>query len=99
MRAAISPSAFTLWLSSADTARWARGGTGNGMWPCSDLSGKRVKADFDSNGLLDLTVNGKRDAYVSSNELSAIVADFMESKLSEDHPTHFVAVGQFRPRG
>ena len=86
---------FVLWASADDTHHWAR--KPGAAWPCSTLSGHRFMAVFDTNGLLDLTVDG-RDAPddIDGHELSAIVADLAGEKLPKDHPCWFVAVGQFQ---
>ena len=47
-------SAITVWLSATDTSEWARV-----HWPCSELAGRRIRADFDTNGLLDYTIDGR----------------------------------------
>lgn len=66
---------FTLWLSARDTEGWAtRPGA---WWPCSFLRGKRVVAEFDSNGLCGLSINGGRgEQDCPADELNAIVEDF-----------------------
>lgn len=85
---------FSLWLSANDTYNWAN--KRNAWWPCSFLSGKRLVVQFDRNGLLDLTINGgKGDQDCPADELSAIVVSFVKNKINQDHPCHFVAVGQF----
>lgn len=83
-----------LWVSANETYEWAhRSGS---AWPCSVLSGSRFFAAFDTNGLCDLTVDG-RDAHdVPSDELSAIVADLLGERLATDHPVYFVTIGQFQ---
>lgn len=84
----------TVWLSADDTWRWAnRSGS---CWPCSRLSGKRLRAEFDSNGLLDYAVNGAYLEDLGGDELSAIVADHLADRLDPEHPCYFVTVGQFR---
>jgi len=92
MRTKIGPSSVKLWLSAFDTESWAdRPGS---RWPCSQLSGRRVFAEFDSNGLVDLSIDGKtRD--VDSSELNAITSDYLRDVLPENHVAWFVAVGQF----
>jgi hypothetical protein len=63
---------YTLWLTSQDTSTWAtRPGH---AWPGSQLRGKRVVVQVDSNGLSDMAVNGK-SLDVDGNELEAIVSD------------------------
>lgn len=73
-----------LWLSANDTYDWAnRPGE---RWPCSQLSGKRVFAEFDSRGdLVDMAINGK-NIDVDVNEFNAITSDFIKAKLGKDHP-------------
>lgn len=82
---------FVVWVSAQETRHWAR------WWPCSGLSGRRVMAAFDTNGLYDLAVDGK-DWDGDANELSALVADFAGRRIKEGHPCYFVAVGQFKAR-
>ncbi len=89
MKASITPNSVALWLSSSDTYSWAR------RWPCSQLSGKRVRALFDDNGLLELAIDGSTDTDVDHNEFNAITSDFLRQKLPKDHVCYFVCVGQF----
>lgn len=86
-----SGNGFSLTLDSDATERFAR------RWPCSFLRGRALTVEFDSNGLLDLSIDGGAgDQDCPGNELSAIVADYAERLLSRDHRCWFVAVGQFR---
>ena len=94
MRVADSGDAVTLWASAADTYDWAH--RSGAAWPGSTLSGDRFCATFDTNGLLDLTVNGRDAGDVDSHELSAICADLLSERIGEDHPVWFVTVGQFQ---
>ena len=76
-----------VWLSAADTYRWAhRSGQ---RWPLSDLSGHRLFAALDRHGdLVELTVDG-RDAPddLMANELDAILEDAIGSAhLRADEP-------------
>ena len=101
MRVGIYPSQINLNLSANDTYNWAhRSGS---SWPGSTLSDHRVLAIFDTNGLVDLAIDGK-DApdWIDGNELSAICADHLNKPLRKwmkkagyEHPIWFVAVGQF----
>ena len=94
MKIIIHPSCVKLWLSANDTCSWAhRPGQ---HWPCSQLRGRRVFAEFDRNGLVDLAINGK-STDCDANELNAITSDHLRAKLPKDHPAYFVAVGQFAP--
>lgn len=93
MRARIYDSGFALWLSARDTYEWAR--RPGSAWPCSELSGRRLWVEFDHSGLVDFSVDGVDGVDVPGDELSAIVADHIRRRIGEDHPAHFVAVGQF----
>ncbi len=86
-------SGFTLWVSAGETYDWAR--KPGAAWPCSTLEGKRIRADFDTNGLLELTIDGRTAGDVDGTELSAIIADHAGTVLATDHPCYFVAIGQF----
>lgn len=94
MRTLIHETSVKLWLSAHDTYQWAH--KAGASWPCSQLSDKRLFAEFDRNGLCDLAVNG-RSADVDGNELSACCADHLARKLPKEHPCYWVAVGQFLP--
>lgn len=90
-----SGTGVTVWLSATDTYEWAHGRC---RWPCSELAGRRLRADFDSNGLLDYTIDGRPPGdrlYIPADEFSAVIADHLKGKLPEDHPCYFVVVGQF----
>jgi hypothetical protein len=97
VRVRIDPDSVKLWLSESDTYWWAnRPGE---SWPGSTLEGHRVFAEFDSNGLLDLTVDGEyleEGEDIDSNEFNAITSDFLEKRLPKNHPAWLVTVGQFR---
>jgi hypothetical protein len=94
MNIQIHPESVNVWLSPADTRRWATC-PGN-HWPCSFLAGKRLFAQLDAHGLVDFTVdNGRGDQDCPSAEFNAIVADALRSKLPSTHAVWFVAVGQF----
>lgn len=72
-----------VWLSANDTYNWA---TRTGAsWPCSQLRGKRVFAEFEANGdLVDAAVNGK-ESDVDSTEFDACMGDHIARKFP-DHP-------------
>ena len=68
-----------IWLSARDTYAWANNRPG-ASWPCSQLSGHRLFAEFDDGDLVDMTIDGKdRDCDV--NEFSAITDDAIAGKL------------------
>jgi hypothetical protein len=64
-----------LWLSANDTYKWAtRPGS---AWPCSELSGHRLFAEFAKGGdLIDMAIDGK-SADCSADEFNAITNDFL----------------------
>ena len=91
----IHSNSVQIWASADDTYDWAHK-TG-AAWPCSTLSGSRFFAEFDSNGLVDLTVDGRIDTGdIDAHELSCICADLLADKLPKDHPCWLVVVGQFQ---
>jgi hypothetical protein len=86
MRKQVTPSTVKVWLSANDTYNWAhRPGQ---AWPCSQLSGRRVFAEFDSNGLIDVALDGKSPAEdVDVTELNACMSDHI-GVLPAGHPAH-----------
>ena len=92
MKVQISYNSVKLWLSANDTYNWAD--TAGASWPCSELADKRLFAEFDPNGLVDFTVNGKDSIDIPSDEFNALTSDFLKLKLPKDHPCYLVAVGQ-----
>ena len=94
MRTSITSTNVQVWLSARDTYDWAH--RSGARWLGSELSGRRVFAEFDSNGLCGLAFDGGRgDQDCDSNEFSACVADHLAGRLPVDHPCYDVAVGQF----
>ena len=85
MKTQISSTGFKVWLSANDTYNWAH--KAGASWPGSELSGKRLFAEYDSNGLCDLAIDGSSDSDCSSTELGAIVSDVMAGKLPANHPS------------
>ena len=83
-----------LWASASDTYDWAH--EIGAAWPCSELAGRRFFAAFDTNGLVDLTVDGKDGVGIPCDEFNAITSDLLAERLPADHPCYFVTVGQFR---
>ena len=94
MRTSITPDQITLWLSKRDTYYWAH--RADASWPCSTIAGKSLVAVFDQNGLVDITINGRATGEVDGTEFNVITSDFLRAKVPEDHPLHFVTVGQFQ---
>jgi len=83
MRTQITDSGVRLWLSANDTYRWATRPCAH--WPCSELAGNRLFADFDQGGLIDLAIDG-RPGDCPTHELTAIVSDHLRGKLPVGHP-------------
>ena len=83
MRTQITDSGVKLWLSANDTHRWAT--RPRAAWPCSELAGKRLFAEFDQGGLIDLAIDG-RMGDCPAHELTAIVSDHLRGKLPTGHP-------------
>jgi hypothetical protein len=68
---------YTIWLSAQDTEDWAR--RPGASWPCSTLAGHRLRIEVDSNGLCNLSVDG-RYGDVDGHELDACVADHLPAE-------------------
>ena len=69
-------------------------------WPLSALAGyDQVVAEFDGNGLRDLTIRssegGGDEADLSSDELSAWALTVARDRLPTAHPAWLPIVGQF----
>ena len=93
MRVLVCENSVKLWLSAWNTRVWAdRPGA---SWPCSQLRGKRLFAEFDQNGLVDIAING-RNVDCDASEFNACTSDHLATRLPQDHPAWFVAVGQFK---
>lgn len=94
MRISITPNTVKLWASARDTSEWAN--RPGARWPCSYLAGRRFFAEFDANGLLDMTIDGGRGAQdLPVEEFTACSADLLRGRVPGFHPAYFVAVGQF----
>ncbi len=63
-----------LWLSARDTYKWAC--ISRNSWPCSELAGKRLFAEFNNGNLVDCTVNGL-SVDIPRDEFTAITDDFI----------------------
>ncbi len=75
MRIMKTDNSVKLWLSATDTYNWAH--RSGDSWPCSQLSGRRVFAEFENNGdLVDMAIDGKsKDC--DATEFNAITSDFI----------------------
>ncbi len=99
MKVVVSGRNVKLWSSANDTYNWAHR-TG-ASWPGSQLSGKRLFAEFQKGDLVDLMVNG-RSADISSDEFNAATSDFLENRLPKKHEDYPFLVTRFqsnRPPG
>lgn len=77
---------YTLWISANDTYNWAH--RPGAAWPCSTLSDRRACVVVDSNGLVDLTINGRTAPdSIDGNELDAIVSDHIPQDCKHLWPT------------
>ena len=76
MRIEKSEQGTQLWLSANDTYNWAH--KSGASWPCSVLSGHRLRAQFDKdNDLIDVTIDGgSKDC--PADEFNAITSDFLK---------------------
>ena len=95
MRVQVNNCNVKLWVSANETYEWAhRVGK---SWPCSQLSGKRLFAEFDGSGLLDIAING-RMTDCDANEFNALTSDMLRDsgKVPTDHPAYYVNIGQFQ---
>lgn len=84
MRIVKTAHGIKLWASARDTAQWARKGSPTGWWPCSELSGRRLFAEFASNGdLVDMALDGGRgEQDIGAAEFGAFVEDALNGRLA-----------------
>ena len=85
MRRQLHGEYFKLWLSANDTYNWAH--KSNAIWPGSFLSDKSlfVEIDRENGDLIDMLINGGRgDQDCPSDELTAIVEDFLTKDLDNE---------------
>jgi len=76
-----------LWLSARDTYDWAH--RPGASWPCSELSGRPMFAEFDLSGdLVDVSTGsmGTADPLCPADEFNAITSDFLRDRFGPDHP-------------
>jgi hypothetical protein len=95
-------------LDGAETSDWANNPAAR--WPCSALSGRSLRAEFDKGGLVDMEVGrlpgdpepaegeSSEPVEVLSDEFNAITCDFLKENLPSDHPCWLVTVGQFQDK-
>ncbi len=81
-----------LFAEKCDTWNWAH--RPDSCWPCSELAGHWIQAQWDKNGLTELIVSGQQ-LDVSVDEFNAFTSDMLKDSLPETHPCWFVCVGQF----
>lgn len=83
MRLTLSDKGFSVWVSANETYNWAhRPGK---SWSCSTLSNHRFFAQFNSNGLCDLTIDGKDDTSIDPHEFGCIMEDLVYPRLPDGH--------------
>lgn len=93
MRTGIMADNVKVYLSTKETYCWAnRPGK---SWPGSVFAGRRIFAEFDSNGLVDCLIDGRYGQGFDGNEFNAIIADHLRAKLPKEHKLYFVIIGQF----
>lgn len=88
MRIKRHDNSYVMWLSADDTYKWAH--RPNNRWPCSTMSGKRFVICVNSNGLYDLTMNGKsinNNIDIDGTELDACVSSHLPRTLRHLWPT------------
>lgn len=86
----IEPHGVTLLVSARETTEWAQ------RWPCSQLRGHRLRAEFASNGdLVDYAVDGKWPADILHDEFNALTSDMLRDRLPVTHSAYYGCVGQF----
>jgi hypothetical protein len=82
-----------LHVSARETTEWA------GRWPCSQLRGHSLRAQFDARGdLVDYAVDGRDRFDVLHDEFNALTSDMIRRRLPADHPAYYGCVGQFDER-
>jgi hypothetical protein len=72
MRKQINGDTIKVWLSKRDTENWSE----RGRWPCSQLSGRSVFAEFHDTDLVDMQIDGGRGKQdCDCSEFNAIMHD------------------------
>jgi hypothetical protein len=99
MKLTVYSHAIDITIEKEETAAWSsRPGH---AWPASSISGKKVYAEFDRNGLSMIEINGKELSCGSTindpdvHEFNSLIADVLKGMLSPLHECYRVAVGQF----
>ena len=75
---------YNLWLTANETYKWAH--KAGPTWPCSTLAGHKLFVAIDSNGLCDITLDGKEALEIDSNELEACITDHLPESLHQFWP-------------
>lgn len=93
----VTPGGVRLHATGDQLRDWAR--RPGEAWPCSGLARcDEVTADFDGNGLCDLTIrdtDGYGDDNITGDELSAWALTVARDTLPTAHPAWLPMVGQF----
>ena len=93
MRTKITDTHVQIWLNKREVSDWCN------RWPCSGFAGKSIWAEFDANGLIDVTFNSRYTNTMFDNVdgtgFSCCIADHLKEVLPVTHPAYFVTVGQF----
>ena len=95
MRMQVYDRTVKVWLSANDTYDWAH--KSGASWPCSQLSGRRVFAEFCGGDLVDVSFDGGRgEQDCDGTEFNACFADHIARRLPKDHPDFDILVTRFQ---
>lgn len=84
MRAKQDPGGTRIWISARESYAWAN--KVGARWPCSELEGTRVFAEWDSSGnLVALAIDGDESAECGAAELNALTSDFLRERFGAHH--------------
>lgn len=87
IRVWVYPAGFVLRASPRGTEHWAN--TTDAKWPCSTIAGRRLYIEFDTTGLVDLSINSAgpdSGPPIDGWELNAFIADAVLPCLPTNHP-------------
>ena len=87
---------ITVWITTQETTSWVKQ-QGIHVTP-STLKGKAIRADFGTDGLVDLAINGQSplDGYDFS-EFNMMIADLLADELTERHSCYKAVTGKPQP--